>query len=312
MKNLFTLLATLALTSLGTFAQTTDRTSPDTTYVDTTWKKGAKFALTFSQVSFSNWTAGGENSFGGNSIVNLFANYKEGKRIWDNHLDMAFGIIKLDGENARKSDDKIDGLSKFGVEISNKLYFSTNLNFKTQFTRGYNYPNDSVKVSDFLSPAYIQLGLGIDYKPASYFSLSFLPLTGRITIVTDQDLADIGAYGVDPAEFDTSGTILLKHGKNTRFELGTSVIAMFQKEIVKNIEFKSKLQLFSNYLANPENIDINWDSMLALKVNKYISTYLGLIIVYDEDIPIIDSNGIDIGPRTQLKQTFGIGLTFEL
>lgn len=312
MTKSYAFLTALFIMALGSYAQITDMTAPDTTYVDTTWKKGGKFALTFTQVSFSNWAAGGENSLGGNSMVNLFANFKEGKRIWDNQLDLAFGILKLDGEKARKSDDKIEGFSKFGYEIANNLYFSTNLNFKTQFTRGYNYPNDSVKVSDFLSPAYIQLGVGIDYKPVSYFSLSFLPLTGRITIVTDQDLADIGAYGVDPAEYDTSGTVLLKHGKNTRFELGTSVIALFQKEIVKNIEFKSKLQLFSNYLEKPQNIDVNWDSMLALKVNKYISTFIGVVVVYDEDIPIMNNEGVDVGPRTQLKQTFGIGLAFDL
>jgi hypothetical protein len=310
MKKNFTLISLFLLIFVGTYAQTTDRSSPDTTYVDP-WKRGGKFALTFTQVSFSNWTAGGENSLGGSSIINLFANFKEGKRIWDNQLDMAFGMIKLEGEKARKSDDKIDGFSKFGYEISNKLYFSTNLNLKTQFTRGYNYPNDSVIVSNFMSPAYIQLGIGLDYKPVSYFSLSFLPLTGRITIVKDQDLANLGAYAVDPAEYDTSG-VMLEEGKNVRFELGTSVIALFQKEIVKNVEFKSKLQLFSNYLHKPGNIDVNWDSMLSLKVNKYISTFLGVIMVYDDDIPIINSEGVNIGPRTQVKQTFGVGLAFDL
>ncbi len=311
MRHKFTLTAILLLAATGLYAQIIDQSAPDTVYKAPDWKRGAKFALTFTQVSFSNWTAGGENSMGGNSQVNLFANYKKGKRIWDNQLDLAFGVIKLDGEDARKSDDKIDGFSKYGIEISNKLYFSTNLNLKTQFTSGYNYPNDSVKVSDFLAPAYLQLGFGFDYKPASWFSLSFLPLTGRITIVNDQVLSDLGAYGVDPAKYDTSGN-LLEHGKKVRFELGTSVIALFQKELVKNVELKSKLQLFSNYLKNPENIDVTWDSMLSLKVNKYISTFLGVIMIYDDDIPIINPEGIDIGPRTQLKQTFGVGLAFEL
>lgn len=276
---------------------------------DTTWKKGGKFALTFSQVAFTNWAAGGENSYGGNSFLNLFAHYKEGKRMWDSNLDLAYGLLKLEGQQARKSDDKIDFLTKYGYEVTDKLYYSTNFNFNTQFTQGYKYPDDSTLVSTFLSPAYIQLGVGFDYKPADYFSLSFLPLNAKVTIVSDQDLANIGAYGVEPAVFDSNGNMTQK-GENTRFELGAGLIAMFQKEIIKNIEFKSKLQLFSNYIENPQNIDVNWDSMLSLKVNKFISTYVGLTLVYDDDINILQDDGASI-PTTQYKQTFGIGIALD-
>lgn len=276
---------------------------------DTAWKKGSKLSLSFSQVSFSNWAAGGENSLGGNGFLNLFAKYKEGNRIWDNNLDLAYGLLKLESQSVRKSEDKIDFYSKYGVELAKKLYFSTNFNFLTQFSDGYKYPDDSTLVSKFLAPAYIQLGIGIDYKPNDYLSLSFLPLTGRLTLVTHQPLADAGAYGVDAAVIDTNG-VVLEEGKNSRFELGTAAIALFQKELIKNVELKSKLQLFSNYLEHPENIDVNWDSMLSLKVNKFISTFIGISIIYDDDIPLTDKNG-NTGPRTQLKQTFGVGLAME-
>ncbi len=276
---------------------------------DPAWKTGGKFALTISQVAFTNWAAGGENNFGGNSLLNLFANYKQGRRAWDNNLMMAFGILKLKDQDPRKSEDKIDFMSKYGLEISKKLYLSTNFNLLTQFADGYKYPNDSVMVSTFFAPAYIQLGVGLDYKPTSYFSVSFLPITGRLTIVQDQELANFGAFGVEKAVYDTTGN-LIKEGKIVRYEVGCAVISTFQKELFKNIEFKSKLQLFSNYLENPQNIDINWDSMLSLKVNKYISTYIGLLLLYDDDINIVDSDG-NSGPRTQFKQTFGIGLTMD-
>jgi hypothetical protein len=276
---------------------------------DTTWKKGGKFALTFSQVAFTNWAAGGENSYGGNGFFLLFAHYKEGKRMWDTDLNLAYGLMKLDGESTRKTDDKIDFTTKYGHEISKNLYLSSNFNFNTQFSPGYKYPNDSVMVSTFMAPGYIQLGVGIDYKPVEYFSLSFLPVTARMTIVSDQQLANIGAYGVDPAVVDTNGNIITQ-GKQTRFELGAAVIAVFQKELIKNVELKSKLQLFSNYLEHPENIDVNWDSMLSLKVNKYISTFVGLTLLYDDDISILQKNG-EYGPRTQFKQTFGLGLAMD-
>jgi hypothetical protein len=277
--------------------------------LDPSWKKGGKFSMTLSQVSLSNWAAGGENSFGGNSYLNLFANYKRGSRAWDNNLSMAFGILKLMDQDPRKSEDKIDFMSKYGHEISKQLYLSTNLNLLTQFAKGYKYPNDSVVVSTFFAPAYVQLGVGLDYKPASFFSVSFLPITGRLTIVKDQALANLGAYGVEKATFDVEGNII-KEGRNARYEVGCAVISTIQKEILKNVEFKSKLQLFSNYIENPQNIDINWDSMLSLRVNKYISTNIGLLVLYDDDVNIVTPDGKS-GPRTQLKQTFGFGLSMD-
>lgn len=280
--------------------------------VDTTWTKGGKFALTFSQVSFSNWAAGGENSFGGNSMLNLHANYKKGKRIWDTNLDLVYGVLRLNGNQARKTDDKIDFISKYGHEISKNLYASSNFRFNTQFYKGYKYPDDSTIVSTFMAPAYAQFGVGFDFKPSDVFSLSILPVTGRITLVLDQSLADKGAYGVKPAEYDTIGDQILiaKEGENVRFELGTALQALFKKEIMKNVELQSKLQLFSNYLENPQNIDVDWNTMLSLKVNKYISSYIGFTLLYDDDIMITDEDGI-VGPRTQIKQTFGMGLAFD-
>lgn len=295
-KTLFTLLTFLSIHVV--YSQT-----------DTTWHKGGRYALNFTQVSFSNWAAGGENSLGGNSLVSVYAHYKRGKRIWDTNLDLAYGLMQLNGQNVRKTDDKIDFLTKYGYSFAKELYFSTNFNFKTQFANGFNYPNDSVIVSTFLSPAYIQLGVGIDYKPRDYFSLSFLPLTGRVTIVADERLAAKGAYGVEPGVIDENGNIIVK-GKSSRLEVGAALIAMFQKEIFTNITFRSKVQLFSNYLKNPQAIDINMDSHLSLKVNKFISTYVGAILIYDEDIPVKLKDGTT-GPRTQFKQTFGMGLAVE-
>lgn len=279
---------------------------------DSSWNKGGKFALTVSQVSFSNWAAGGENSYGGNSMLNLFANYKKGKKIWDTNLDLAYGMMRLNGNDARKTDDKIDFFTKYGHEISNNLYASANLKFSTQFYKGFKYPDDSTVVSTFLAPAYCQFGLGIDFKPKEYFSLSFLPATGKVTIVMDQELANQGAYGVEKAVYDTIGDVIYikEEGKNYRFELGAALQVVFKKELIKNIEFQSRLQLFSNYLDNPQNIDVNWDSMLSLKVNEYISTFVGVSMLYDDDIKIMVEDG-NIGPRTQIKQTFGLGLAMK-
>lgn len=289
-RKIITLTAVLALT-FSAVAQKADTTKA--------WTRGAKASLSFTQVSLTNWAAGGENSFGGNSFLNLFANLKQGKTTWDNSLDMAYGLIKLGDAKIRKSDDKIDLVSKLGHNVIHKnLFLSANLSFKTQFTEGFNYPNDSVIISNFLSPAYLMLGLGLDYKPYKYLSISFLPLTGRLTIVNDKVLSDAGAYGVDP-------------GKKTRPEFGAAFKATIDKDIATNISLKSKLELFSNYIDRPQNIDLNWEALMILKVNKYISTHIGFHTIYDHDILITDKDG-KTGPRTQFKQTFGVGLTYSV
>ena len=289
-RKIITLTAVLALT-FSAVAQKADTTKA--------WTRGAKASLSFTQVSLTNWAAGGENSFGGNSFLNLFANLKQGKTTWDNSLDMAYGLIKLGDAKIRKSDDKIDLVSKLGHNVIHKnLFLSANLSFKTQFTEGFNYPNDSVIISNFLSPAYLMLGLGLDYKPYKYLSISFLPLTGRLTIVNDKVLSDAGAYGVDP-------------GKKTRPEFGAAFKATIDKDIATNISLKSKLELFTNYIDRPQNIDLNWEALMILKVNKYISTHIGFHTIYDHDILITDKDG-KTGPRTQFKQTFGVGLTYSV
>jgi len=266
---------------------------------DTTklWTNGFKASLTFNQVSLTNWAAGGENSLGANSFLNLFANLKQGKTTWDNSLDLAYGMVKLGDANVRKSDDKIDLVSKLGHNVIHKnLFLSANLNFKTQFGKGYSYPNDSVIISDFMAPAYLMLGLGMEYKPYPYLSISFLPLTGRLTIVNDTSLSQV--YGLDP-------------GDKIRPEFGAAFKVTFEKDIFTNVNLKSKLDMFSNYIDQPQNIDINWEAMLIMKVNKFISTYIGVQTIYDHDIMIMDKDG-KTGPRTQFKQTFGVGFTFAI
>jgi hypothetical protein len=280
----------ISVIAASNYAQTT----PDTTKL---WTTGFKAAVTFNQVALTNWAAGGENSLGGNSMFNLFANLKKGKTTWDNSLDLAYGLVKTGDDNARKSDDKIDLVSKYGHNvISKNLFLSANLNFKTQFANGYNYPNDSVIISKFMAPGYLMLGLGLDYKPFPYLSISLLPLTGRLTFVSDTSLSL--TYGLD-------------RGETIKPEFGAAFKVTFEKELFTNVSLKSKLDLFSNYLDRPQNIDVNFEALVVLKVNKLISTYVGIQTIYDHDILIMDKDG-KTGPRTQFKQTFGIGLTYSL
>ena len=218
----------------------------DIAKVDTSWKKGGFVSLSFNQVSLTNWAAGGENALSGTFIGNFFANYKKEKAIWDNTLDVGYGMLKSGDAKVRKNEDKIELNSKYGHEAIEHFYYSALINAKTQFAPGYAYPNDSGVISRFAAPAYLSLALGMDYKPTDYFSLFLSPATGRLVIVADQKLADAGQFGVDPATYDVNGN-KLTNGKQIRTEFGAYLRARFQKDIFKNVNLLSTLNLFNNY-----------------------------------------------------------------
>ena len=280
------------------------------------WKKGGMLSLNFSQVSLSNWAAGGENSFSGNTMVNIFANYKKGKISLDNNLDFGYGIMKQGEQNIRKTDDKIDFTSKFDRKLSKNSYIAALLNFKTQAMSGYNYPDDSIIISNFMAPAYVLFAAGYDYKKSDWLSLFFAPFTGKLSIVNNQTLANAGAFGVNPAIYDpTDSTIITSLGKKARIEFGGYFKGMFSKDIMENIKLSSKLELFSNYLNNPQNIDIYWENTISMKINKYISVTISTTLIYDDDIMISikddEGNIIGQGPRTQFKEVFGLGFSYK-
>lgn len=279
------------------------------------WKTGGVFSLNFSQVSLTNWSAGGDNSISLNGITNVFANYKMGNSTWDNTLDLAYGIMKQGKEGVRKTNDRLDFMSKYGQRAYKSWYYAALVNVRTQMAPGYNYPDDSTVISNFMAPGYVLGALGMDYKPNDNFNVFVSPITMRMTIVNDTKLADAGAFGVEKAVYDDMGK-LLSHGKKTRAEYGGYLRSLWKVDIMENVKMVSKLDLFSNYGDHPERIDVNWEVLVALKVNEYISATISTHLVYDHDIDIaVDDNGdgiVDaVGPRTQFKEVLGVGLTYK-
>jgi hypothetical protein len=291
------LFTTLILSCLFSLTNAQD---PDTSKY---YKYGGFSALTFNQVSLSNWSAGGEDALSASALLNLFYNYKKNKIAWDNTLDMGYGLLKNGSSKMRKNEDKFELNSKFGYQAFDKVYYSALVNFRNQFSKGYNYPNDSVPVSRFMAPAYLTLSLGLDYKPTDYFSFYLSPATGRFTFVTDQSLANSGAYGVDPAIIENG--IMVKEGKKVRFEFGASISTRIQKDIVKNVNLDSKLVLFNNYTdpdkANRKNIDVNWEIMINIKASKFLTTSIVTDLIYDQNVVA----------KTQFKESLGVGLSYK-
>ncbi len=262
-------------------------------------------SLNVSQAAYSNWAAGGQNSLGLIGLVNLNINYNKGKHAWANIIDLGYGFQFLDfGTDASqysKTDDKIELTTTYGYQIdqNKKWYLSALANFKTQFSNGYNYPDDSTVISTFMAPGYLIAGIGITYVPASFFRMYLSPGSPKFTFVIDQALADSGSFGVD-------------RGKKFRTEFGPYFRADLNKDLTKNINITSSLELFTDYLVNFGNIDINWNVLLTLKVNKWLATTINLNLIYDDDI-IIKSDANDPGgPRTQFKELIGVGLSYKI
>ncbi len=279
------------------------------------WKSGGVFSLNFTQVSLTNWSAGGNNSISLNSLANLFANYKRGNSTWDNTLDMAYGLMKQGKLGLQKTDDKVELMSKYGQKAYKNWYYAALVNFKSQMAPGYNYPDDSTQISNFFAPGYVLGAIGMDYKPNDNFNVFISPLTMRMTVVNDQKLADAGAFGVDAAVYDDNFK-LVTHGKKSRAEYGGYLRSLWKVDVMKNIKLVSKLDLFSNYADHPERVDVNWELLIALQVNKFVSATISTQLVYDHDIQIaVDDNNdgiIDsVGPRAQFKEVLGVGLTYK-
>ncbi len=288
------LLLIVALLPLFVVAQT----PADTVKV---WKTGGLISANFSQVALSNWVAGGKSSASGTFLLNLHGNYEKGKISWENTLDLGYGLLKENGDKLIKSDDKIDFSSKYGYKASGNLYYSVLFNFKSQFAKGYKDNIRDEVLSRFMAPGYFTLALGLDYKPCDYFSLFFSPLTGKLTIVADDSLSEQGAFGVAP-------------GDKARWELGAYLKSTLKYEVMKNVTLESKFDLFSNYLKQPQNIDVSWDLMVNMKVNDYLSANLITNLIYDNDVKMdVDDNGTVLsGAKVQFKELFGVGLNIKL
>lgn len=316
MRKYFVLCCLLASTVL--FAQTpvdtTKAAKKDT--VIPNWKRGGAVGFNFTQASFTNWAAGGINSVSGQFLFNTYANYKKGMTTWDNILDISYGLTKQGtSESVRKADDRIDITSKYGQYAFKKVwYYSLLANFKTQFQPGYTYQGDTARtlISDFMSPGYLVLAVGLDYKPTDKVSIFTAPATAKYTFVSNQTLADAGAFGVEKAVYDTGGVRLVK-GRNVRQEFGGYFKIQYRGDVMKNVNMLAKLELFSNYLNNPQNIDVNAEVVVAMKVNKFISANLSMQAIYDHDINVAVDNNSDgvsdgFGPRLQFRQVLGVGL----
>lgn len=264
---------------------------------DTLWRIKGDFGLKFNQVSLSNWAAGGQNSIAFGTTFGLDANYAKDKLKWDNLVRLGYGLSQQGKEALNKTDDIILINTNLGYVLKGPWFATFNANFRTQFSDGYNLPNDSVKVSTFMAPGYLVAGIGIEYKPNKFFTVMVNPISNKSTFVMDDFLSAQGAYGVDTLS-------------NVRAEFGAFISVAFKKEIVKNVTLGTLYTMFANY-DNLTVWDVNWDLVLDFKINSFLAANLTTNLIYDQDIKIPLDDGVpdSFGPRVQFRQALGIGLT---
>jgi len=308
-------------------AKTAGTIAPTTEEGEKAWKFGGGIGLFANQVALVNWSAGGISSISGLAKGDIFANYRKGKSSWETNFKAEYGMIKEDKADLKKNADYLELNSKYGYQVdkNGKVFVGALLSFNSQFTQGYK-DGETKYSSNFLAPANLILAAGVDWKPNKNFSLFFSPIAGKFTFVTDK--------GVDETTYG------LTAGSQMKMEMGAYMKAEFKKELMKNVNFKTALTLYTNYLdtttyaqydengvfeknvSNLGNIDVDWSTGIDLVVNKWITVNLGTQLIYDHDVKINlvdnDKNAIlnadgsqKTGPRTQFKEALNVGFTYK-
>jgi hypothetical protein len=311
MKKLFLILAVILPTLAWSQADTVKK-----------WQWTGITGINLNQASFTNWTAGGVNSVAFSALGKYTGNYKKDKLTWNNNLNLQYGMLKEKGESLTKNEDLIELISTLGYSIAKKWSAAGYVSFRTQFADGFDEDNDSIRISTFMAPAYLTLSPAFRYEPNDWFYLLLSPATAKITFVTDQDLADLGSFGVKPAEKNENGDILVS-GEKTLVYLGPFLEAYMKKEVAKNLTYESRFNVLYTFM-NRDNLesydaDVSWENFLNYNIAKYFSVSLFLHFVYLPGQPAISFDTYDgavtvnaePNRRIQIKETLGIGITYS-
>lgn len=272
---------------------------------DKKWILKGTTGLNFTQTHLSNWSAGGESSYAGNIYLNGNLNHKFGNWLWENILILDYGLTRNKTNGVQKTSDKIDFSTKLGYSTDNKWFYTAMAGFNSQFYKGYNYPNKENYISKFMAPGYLNTSLGIEYRAKDRYSVYLSPVAGKMTFVNDDYLSNIegGSFGVD-------------QGKHFRAEFGASLKARAEQPIMENVKAVSTLELFTAYNESFGNVDIDWDLMITMKINKVLSASINTTLKYDDDIKTFEGPKVEggepvqRGPKVQFREILGLGVAY--
>ncbi|MCV9927974.1 DUF3078 domain-containing protein [Flavobacterium sp. LS1R49] len=308
MKNLLQLLFIFLTSMTFVQAQNTEKELIKNTekavkfITDTTgngWRSSGNVSFLFNQSNFNNWIAGGENNVSGNLGINYNINYKKDDVSWDNKLLASYGILQTENSDfEKKTDDRLEINSIYGKRAFGNWYYSFFVNFRTQFTKGYLYGQDAngaeirTENTNFMSPGYLTFGPGIFWTRDDHLKINFAPVSSKMTFVDKQYTSQTGY--VDEAYFG------VKANKTMRYELGFYTSVYYKLNIMTNVSAENILNLYSNYLEDPQNVDIDYSLNIVMKINKFLSTNLSFQAIYDDNA----FKGF------QTREVFGLGVNY--
>jgi hypothetical protein len=261
------------------FAQETEK---DTTY----WTKKGNFTLLVNQSSFDNWQAGGQSNISGNVGANYDFNYTKGNISWTNKVMMAYGLTQIKDQPEQKTDDRIEFISTAGKKAGGNWYYSLFFHFKTQMDAGLD-PANGIRNSQLFSPAYFQIGPGMLWKKSDNLRVNIAPATSRLILVDGRFTEIASSFGVE-------------QGKTSRFEFGAAVNGYYKFQIMENVTFENILNLYSNYVEDPQNVDLDYQLNIVMKINKYLTTNFAFQTIYDDNA----FRGF------QTRQVIGLGVNY--
>lgn len=292
MKRIYIVMLFAALATI-TYAQTDDKG-----YQEGAWVLKGVTGLNMSQTAMANWSAGGENSIAGNAYLNASLTHKKGNWLWVTNMVLDYGLSKTKSQGMRKSSDKIGLSTQLGYSTDNVWFYTLMGDLNTQFAKGYDYPDKEHQTSNFFAPAYSNIALGMEWRPKSNYSLLLSPVSTKMTFVTDDYLSDLGAFGVDP-------------GDHFKIEGGAFVKARAELPVMENVNLITTADFFTPYSKDFGNIDVNWDVLISMKINKVLSATINTTLKYDNDVKTFDDNGVKKGAKVQFKEVLGIGLAYN-
>lgn len=250
------------------------------------WVKKGTFTLLANQATFNNWLAGGQSNISGNVGLNYDFNYKSTTWNWDNKIIAGYGLTKVKGQDMQKSDDRFVFNSLAGKKASGDWYYSFFFNFQTQFDSGFDL-DSGIKTSHFFSPAYFQFGPGMLWKKSDNLKVNIAPATSKLILVHPH-FTELGpSFGV-------------AQGDSSRFEFGAAINGYYKFTLFENVTLENILNLYTNYVEDPQNVDIDYTLNLVMKINKYLTTNIAFQTVYDDNA----FRGF------QTRQVIGLGVNY--
>lgn len=250
----------------------------------------SSLGLTLTQVAFTDWVQGGENALAytisadGKSVDDQVASN------WTNTYRFAFGQTRLGSQGLRKTDDVIDISSVLTYKLGAYINPYASVTMRTQFANGFTYPRQdtSIQVSAFFDPAYLTQSTGIGYQPIKVVKTRLG--VGLREVVTNKF-----------SKYYTDDPTTIEKIEKTSVDGGMESVTEVEWQLEDNILFSTKLELFAPFATIDEIIARNTSTVTG-KVNKYITAILNVQLINERKVT----------PRTQVKETIALGLSYTI